>query len=98
MVLKRVGVLSCALISAVVGCLLGLVLGAMALVILLLGLAAGITSGSDLDVSEQLLILGGLVFLMPVVYGIAGFIFGLVGGALFNLGARWTGGLKVDIS
>lgn len=43
---------------------------------------------------------GGVVFaiLLPVLYGAAGFIGGIIAAALYNLIATWTGGLEFDLS
>jgi hypothetical protein len=34
---------------------------------------------------------------MPVIYGVMGFIFGILGAAIYNLIARWIGGIEVDV-
>jgi hypothetical protein len=36
----------------------------------------------------------GALFL-PVLYGVAGFIFGVIAAAVYNLVAKWTGGLEI---
>lgn len=35
--------------------------------------------------------------LMPVFYGVFGFIFGAISAALYNLIARWVGGIQVEV-
>lgn len=37
------------------------------------------------------------VIIMPVVYGIAGFISGLISGALYNKVSKWIGGLEFEV-
>jgi hypothetical protein len=39
----------------------------------------------------------GMGLLMPVIYGVMGFIFGVISAALYNLIARWIGGIEVDV-
>jgi hypothetical protein len=39
---------------------------------------------------------GGFIFL-PILFAIAGFIGGLIGALLYNLVARWTGGVKLRV-
>jgi hypothetical protein len=39
----------------------------------------------------------GLVILFPILYGLCGLIGGAIGAALYNLVARWVGGLEVEI-
>jgi hypothetical protein len=36
----------------------------------------------------------GALFL-PVLYGVMGFIFGVIAAAVYNLVAKWTGGLEI---
>jgi hypothetical protein len=38
----------------------------------------------------------GALFL-PVVYGVMGFIFGVISAAIYNLVAKWTGGIEVTV-
>ena len=33
----------------------------------------------------------------PVMYGVFGFIFGIISAALYNLVARWVGGIEVEV-
>lgn len=39
----------------------------------------------------------GIGIFMPVIYAVMGFVFGLIGAALYNLVARWFGGFEVDV-
>jgi hypothetical protein len=38
-----------------------------------------------------------VVFVWPIVYFIVSFVFGLIGAALYNLVAGWTGGVEVTL-
>jgi hypothetical protein len=40
----------------------------------------------------------GAVLVLPVVYGLMGFVQGLIGCALYNLAARSVGGIEIDVS
>jgi hypothetical protein len=42
-------------------------------------------------------IMFGMGIFMPVIYGVMGFIFGVIGGAIYNLVARWIGGIEVEV-
>ena len=46
-------------------------------------------------------VFGGLVLgmgiFMPIIYAVMGFVFGLIGAALYNLVARWIGGFEVEV-
>lgn len=39
----------------------------------------------------------GMGIFMPVIYGVMGFVFGVLSAALYNLIARWLGGIEVEI-
>ena len=39
----------------------------------------------------------GLAIFMPIFYGVMGFVFGIIGAALYNLIARWIGGIEVEV-
>lgn len=39
----------------------------------------------------------GFAIAMPLIYGVAGFIFGALGSALYNLVAGWVGGIEIEL-
>jgi len=39
-----------------------------------------------------------LILLLPVLYGVLGFIFGVIAAAMYNLIAKWTGGLEFEVT
>jgi uncharacterized membrane protein (DUF485 family) len=39
----------------------------------------------------------GMAVFLPILYGIMGFIFGVLGAAVYNLIARWVGGFEVEV-
>jgi len=39
----------------------------------------------------------GFVIIMPVIYTVAGFLGGVIGAALYNLIAKWTGGFEFEV-
>ncbi len=39
-----------------------------------------------------------LAALLPIIYAVGGFIAGIIGAALYNLVAKWTGGLQFEVS
>ena len=39
----------------------------------------------------------GMGILMPVIYGVMGFILGVIGAAVYNLVARWIGGIELEV-
>lgn len=90
--IKSVGVLSVAKIMGLIYGCLGLILIPFFLLIGLVGSLAG---------KQQSPFAGmiGLVFafLAPILYGIMGFVMGAIGAALYNLFAKWIGGIEVQV-
>jgi hypothetical protein len=39
----------------------------------------------------------GFAFFMPVIYAAMGFVFGALGALIYNLVARWIGGIEVEV-
>jgi len=89
---KSIGVLSCARMSAAVYGVLGLLL----MPIFLLMALAGAFAGSRHNPLAGAL---GVVFalVMPVFYAGIGFVTGLLGSLIYNLIARWLGGIEIEL-
>jgi len=91
-VLKSVGVMSVAKI-------MGLVYGCMGLIFapffLIFGLLASIGGQSKMPFAGVF----GVMFavLMPVLYGVTGFVTGALGAFLYNLFAKWVGGFELEM-
>lgn len=96
MVLKRVGVLSCGKISGVIYAAFGLLAGLLLTVISFLGAAIG-TMANESQGAVIMLFGVGAVIILPIMYGMLGFIGGLVAAALYNLVAGFLGGLEVEL-
>jgi hypothetical protein len=39
----------------------------------------------------------GFALFLPIIYGVAGFIGGIVSAFLYNIIAKWVGGMEVEI-
>ena len=95
-IIKAVGVLSIAKI-------MGLIYGCMGLLFapffLLFGLVGSVAGQSKSPVNGIFGIGFGiaLAILMPVFYGVMGFVAGAIGGLLYNLFARWVGGFELEM-
>ena len=104
--IKRFGVLSVgvifAMLYAVIGLFVGLVwAGMFAMISVFSGIfGSAITDGyteSALFGSFGWLFGGLIIVLAPVFYGALGFVYGVIAAALYNLFARWTGGIKLEM-
>jgi hypothetical protein len=94
MIIKRIGPVSCARISGLLYAVMGLILGA---IISSIALAGGF--GSDNDGSAAF---GGFmgvaaVVVLPICYGLLGFVATLIAAWIYNVAADVVGGVEVDI-
>lgn len=91
-VLKSVGVMSVAKIMGLVYGCLGLLFAPLFLLFALIGSLAG---------RDNALFTGifGVVFaiLMPVGYGVMGFVTGAIGALLYNVMSKWVGGFELEL-
>lgn len=52
--------------------------------------------GTDMG-GETALFGGTFLIVMPILYGVAGLVFGALIAALYNVVAGWTGGIELDL-
>jgi hypothetical protein len=99
MVLKSVGVLSAGKIMGVLGALGGLIGGAMIALMSVLGGAAQMHAANPAGGPHfPAAFLGiGAIILMPIIYGIFGFIAGLLYALFYNIAAGIIGGLELEL-
>jgi len=90
--IKSIGILSCAKINAAVYGALGLLF----MPIFLLAALAGAFAGPRNNPLAGAL---GVVFalVMPVFYAAMGFVTGLLGSLIYNLFAKWLGGIEIEL-
>ncbi|MBW3598339.1 MAG: DUF4339 domain-containing protein [Planctomycetes bacterium] len=96
--LTKVGVLSFAKVMGASGALIGLVIGIpYGLIVVLLGVAGAASEGGGMFGAMG--ILGGLLMMViiPIFYGIASFVFGLIYALIINLVLGVTGGLEIEL-
>jgi hypothetical protein len=91
-IIKSVGVLSVAKMMGLVQACFGVVLIPF---FLLIGLAGTMVGRQETPLAGMF----GLVFAfcMPIFYGVLGFIMGAIGAALYNVFAKWIGGIEVQV-
>jgi hypothetical protein len=97
-VVKRVGVWSYAKISTIIMAIFGLFQGIFYGVLnLVLGPEAATAAGTAGGQVDPLMAAGPwIIIIMPVMYALMGLIMGIIGAWLYNLIARWVGGVKVE--
>jgi len=92
--IKEIGPLSCAKIFGVLYGLMGLIFGAI------MSLFSLVSSIALLDMPRMFGVLFGIgaIIFLPLLYGVLGFISGLIMAYLYNIIASWVGGLEIKIS
>jgi len=98
LVLNRLGVFSCAKVSGVLYAAFGLLAGMIFSFFALIGVAAGLASDSGPEALFGLVFGVGAVIIMPIVYGILGFIGGVITALLYNLAAGVIGGVELEFT
>jgi len=91
-IVKSVGVLSAAKIMGLIYGCMGLIFAPMLLLVGVVGSMAG-------QQKTPLAGMFGVLFalMMPVLYGLMGFVMGAIGAFLYNLFARWVGGIELEM-
>jgi hypothetical protein len=95
MIIRRIGPMSIARLSGMLYGVMGLVLGG---IISLIALAGGFASGSEGAAQFGGFIGVGAVLLLPICYGLLGFVATLIAAWLYNVAAGVVGGVEVDMS
>ncbi|HEX9670962.1 MAG TPA: hypothetical protein VGC93_15930 [Thermoanaerobaculia bacterium] len=95
-ILKRIGVLSCGKMMGALYALMGLIFGAIFSLLSLVGGLAGLASGEDQAIFGVLFGVGAIVIL-PILYGIFGFLGGLLTAFLYNVVAGIAGGVELQL-
>jgi hypothetical protein len=90
--LRKIGILSFAKINAIMSAFFGL-LGGIYFAAMSVFAQAG---GTSIIPGIPTFVLGfAFVIILPIIYGIFGFIGGLIVAALYNLFASWFGGIEM---
>ncbi len=95
MIVRRVGPLSVAKVAGVLYGLMGLIFGAIISAISLVGGALAPKGDGGMI---GMLFGAAAIVVLPIFYGLLGFVMSLVSAALYNLVASWVGGVELDLS
>ena len=96
MVIKRVGAMSIAKVAAVLYAGIGLLFGGILALVSMAGFSA-LGQGSDAPSFLGPMLGVGAIIILPICYGIIGFIGTLIAASLFNLAAGMTGGVEIEV-
>jgi hypothetical protein len=98
MVIKRVNPMSVAKMSGILGVLLGLVIGAFVSLGMMLWSTAPAAVDAAVPRFAGMLFGVGAIVALPIFYGVFLFIVGLIQAALYNVAAKWVGGVEIDVA
>ena len=94
MVIKRVGALSCAKVSATLYALIGLIVGGIFSMIAMVG---GFASDESAAAGFGAVIGVAAIVIFPILYGCMGFVATLIAAWLYNLVAGIVGGIEREV-
>jgi hypothetical protein len=103
MVVKSVGVLSVGKVFACLYALLGLIVGGIFSLVALASASAGAAAGGAPPEAQRagvvaLLLGAGAIIIMPILYGVGGFVGGIIVAVLYNVVAAITGGIEIELT
>jgi len=98
MIVKRVSPLSVAKVAGILYALMGFCFGLLFSLasIVLRGSVPGLSSAPEFPPAFAVLFGAGAIVVLPVFYGVLGFVFALIGAALYNLVSGWVGGIELE--
>lgn len=100
MIVKRVGALSLGKLMGIMYAGIGLLVGAIFGLVSLVGGMAGLAAqdGAGAPGAGIMATIGAAAFVIfPLIYGLMGFIGGLISAVFYNLAARFVGGVELDV-
>lgn len=101
MVIRRIGVLSLGKVMALMYAGIGLVFGVLYALFALVGGGAmmAMGDGGEGALGGGMMMGMGLaaVIVLPILYGVFGFIGGIISAFFFNLAAKYAGGLELEV-
>jgi hypothetical protein len=95
MVITRVNPVSAAKVAGLLYVVVGLIAGAFISLVAMGGAAIGAAAGEDAPMFGALFGVGAIV-LLPIFYGVFGFIGTLIMAWLFNVAAGMVGGVEIE--
>jgi len=92
---RKVGALSLATTSAMGGVFVGLVFGIFVTILYLI-VGSALSAAGMASTSSYSSFMGPFaIIVFPISFGLSGFFSGLIGGWIYNLSAKITGGIKL---
>lgn len=93
-VVKKIGVLSIAKLQAIIMALVGLAVGIFYAIF-----AKAIAAAGTAETTVAPIQFGWIgIIIFPIFYGVLGFLTGAVGAWVYNLLAKWIGGVELELT
>lgn len=99
MVITKVGVLSLGKLLGIMYAAIGAVFGLLYALFAIVGGGAMLAMGGDEGAMGGGMMMGmgvAAVIVLPILYGLIGFVGGLLSALFFNIAAKYAGGLEVE--
>lgn len=90
--LKKVDPLSAGMIQGIIMAAVGLLYVPFGLILMFGGFASKNSDSMGVGIGAGL----GIMLFAPIIYGILGFIGGIIGAFIYNVAAKFTGGLRLE--
>jgi hypothetical protein len=101
MVIKRVGVLSVGKVMGCLNALFGLIAGAFMSLMAVAGVAMqnqqGMGPGAGPGMMPGIAVGAAAIILLPILYGVIGFVGGIISAAVYNVLASIVGGIELEL-
>ena len=98
MIIRKIGILSLAKFMGGIYGVIGLIIGAFISLLALAGAAIGGTQANEPGAAVVGALMGvGAVIILPILYGVMGFVGGLLAAFLYNLFAGVFGGIELEV-
>ena len=97
MIIKSIRALSLGKVLGSIYAGLGLIFGLILAAVSLIGASPFVDGADALPPIAGILLGGGAVIALPLLYGFFGFIGGLVVGTIYNFVAKFVGGLELEV-
>lgn len=96
--LKKIEPISLGKMLGLMYVVLGFIVGFFVSAIFIIGSIAGMQGGENSPFPHFLGLFFGIgsVILFPILYGILGFVGGIIAGWFYNIIANWTGGIEME--
>jgi hypothetical protein len=94
MVIKRFEPLSVGKIAGILYAAIGLVIG---VIVSLAATIGGLAGHSDFGAFTGGLVGIGAIIILPIFYGVLGFVVAIIAAWLYNLAAGFVGGIEIDV-